>query len=309
MSYTVNPLNYSEIEKYVYEYSKDAQRKIIISKRCFVIDSCAIEYFKKKNRVEKFAEYLKFNGISLIVFRTILMELSGDRGVLDAGQINFFRILASFEVETFLLYEEDLFSLLSIYTSKQKINEFLKRAVLCVKGPVGTLNRFLETNNNIKNAIVRQSQNAGDELFSSFWKGFRQSKVHKDDLGEIACAICIHILANMEDINKYKYVFSTEDKAAITIMHKVINNCREYQASDNKNLIGIATSSKIIEEMYNNNILKTSAEIENFCAPYTDTTRIKATIKGQFDIELREISFTITDFVSFIVNKEGIIFC
>jgi hypothetical protein len=61
-----------------------------------------------------------------------------------------------------------------------------------------------------------------------------------------------------------KYIFVTEDKRAISILAKVINNQRKYNTSSNKDLIGVSTSAKIIEEMYRAEILISKEDIESF---------------------------------------------
>ncbi len=47
MSYTTIPFNYDEIAGYIYEYSEESLRDILVAKRCYIIDTCSIEFYKK----------------------------------------------------------------------------------------------------------------------------------------------------------------------------------------------------------------------------------------------------------------------
>ena len=309
MSYTTAPSNYSEINSYIFEYSEETVRRIINAKHCYIIDTCSIEFYKKENRVEAFAEFVKQTNGSIIVFRTILMEMCGDRGAPDRLHIDFFKCLYESGVEVFVLYEENIFGILNAYTQKSEIGRFFKNAVLCVKGPVGLLKDFLDTNSDIMHKIVSPTVSFNEELFVLFWNKLRGIKKHKDSLGEVVCAICIHMLANMEDINKFKYIFTTEDKPSITVLAKVINNQRKYNTTSNKDMIGVATSAKIVEEMFQKGILASKEDIESFYMPFNEQTRIKVTVKKKYDIKLREISFTVSEFAEFIVENEGAVLC
>ena len=309
MSYTTTPSNYSEIKSYISEYSEETVRCIINAKHCYIIDTCSIEFYKKENRVESFAEYVKQTNGTIIVFRTILMEMCGDRGALDRLHIDFFKCLYESGVKVFILYEENILGILNAYTQRSEIGRFLKNAVLCVKGPTGLLRNFLDANSDIMHKIVSPTVSFSEESFSQFWNELRGIKKHKDSLGEVVCAICIHMLANMEDMNKFKYIFTTEDKPSITILAKVINNQRKYNTTLNKDMIGVATSAKIVEEMFQKGILASKADIESFYKPFNDQTRIRATVKKKYDVQLSIISLTVSEFAEFIVENEGSVLC
>lgn len=309
MSYTVTPSNYDAIASYVIEYGEEALRGIITAQHCYIIDTCSVEFYKKENRVKTFVEYVKQTNGCVIIFRTILMEMCGDREAVDDLQIGFVKHLYDAGINVYVLYEEAVYQILNAYTSKAQVAMFFKYAVLCVKGPAGLLNIFLNDNQELMRSITAKGSNIDEVFFSQFWSKLRQIKEHKDNLGEVVCAICIHMLANMEDINKFKYIFTTEDKPAIKILSRVINNHRQYQTSSNDSKIGAATSTKIVEEMYRMGIMTSIEDITAFYEPFNSDTRIKATVKGRFDIEPRERSFTVDEFAEFVVGAEGNVFC
>ncbi len=308
MSYTITPSNYDDIINYIAEHNEETLKGIITAKRCYIIDTCSVEFYKKDNRVGFFAKFVKEEDACIIIFRTILMEMCGDRGSLDQYHIEFIKKLSEEGVKIYILHEEDLFGILSAYTQKGEIGKFFKIAVFCVKGSSGLLNTFVENNEEIKRSIISPINMLGEEYFKHFWTELRHIKKHMDNLGEVVCAICIHMLANMEDINKFKYIFATEDKQAITILGKVISNQKVHNASSNKDMIGVSSSSKIVEEMYKKKILASKEDVEKFYIPFDDQTRIKAIVKGKYDIETKEISFTVPEFAAFIVEDEGIVF-
>lgn len=309
MSYTTIPSNYNEIAGYIYEYSEESLRDILVAKRCYIIDTCSIEFYKKENRINAFVELIKNTTGSLIVFRTILMEMCGDRGLFDELQIEFFKRLYDANIKVYILYEDDVYRILTAYTNKQQIGEFFKNAIKCVKGPAGLLNNFLTENAQLIRPIVSSSATIDEAFIVNFWSELRQYKQHKDNLGEVACAICIHMLANMDDINKYKYIFTTEDRPAISILARVIKNQRDKGTSSNKELIGVATSPKLVEEMYKQNILTSKEDIEAFYMPLGEAARIKAFVMEKFDIAPRERSFTVSEFAEFVVRDEGVVAC
>ena len=109
--------------------------------------------------------------------------------------------------------------------------------------------------------------------------------------------------------SKYKYIFTTEDRPAISILARVIKNQRDKGTSSNKELIGVATSPKLVEEMYKQKILTSKEDIEAFYMPLGEPARIKAFVMDKFDVAPRERSFTVSEFAKFIVRDEGVVAC
>lgn len=302
MSYTANPSNINLISSLIKQYNSETQKELIMATRCFVIDTCSFEFYKKENRRDAFAQYIKVSDACIIVFRTILMELAGDNGVLQQDHIDFFEHLFNAGVSVYVLYEEDIFDLLQIYTDNKSINRFLKHAVLCIKQPTGIVNNLLEKEASLKNKIIQVDNTSDITLYDSFFQSLRAEKRHEDNLGEIACLICIHILANMEEINAYKYVFLTEDRDAVILTKKVIHNSRRHRSGDTE-MIGTLRFPSVIEKMYKTKILNKDKDVEDYMHGYNGN--IKMLIKTEYVPEVSDVSLSFEDFVKFICHGEG----
>ena len=301
MSYVVTPSNYDACVDYIQEYCTEVQKKIITSSRVYVLDACAIQRYMHSNRADYFAQYVSYNNGCVIIFRTILMELSGDRACLEEEQINFIKTLHLKDIDVFLLFEEDLKELLQVYTDNGRINNFLRYAVQCVNGQTGAVHDFLDNHDRIRNELFNNSSDLSPDFYKLFWTEFRSTKKHGDNLGEYACAICIHIMAEMEDNNMYKYIFITEDKPAIGILSRVIRNIR---INNGKDLIGCATSARIAERMYTCGIIADAKGIKDFLKPVPDA-RIKANVIDSYAVEPEARNFTIEEFAEYICNGKG----
>ena len=304
MAYVSNPSNFHSIEKYIQTYNSETQAKVIKSPRCFVMDTCSIEFYKKVERPSIFAKYVNKNNGAVIIFRTVLMELAGDEGKLDQLQIAFFQTLSEAGVDIFVLYEEDIFTLLQVYTDNKNINKFLKYAVLCVKRPTGILEALFDNNNELKRSILTAESNSSGSIYSDLFNALRDEKKHEDDLGEIACLVCIHVLSNMEELTPYKYVFLTEDRTAVILASKVRHNALRHSTSSVK-MIGIARFPTVIERMYHKGILKNAEDIVSFLGTYEG--HIIISVKGEYDTDVTEKSYTVEEFAKFVCDEEGFV--
>lgn len=302
MAYMENPSNFDLINSLVKTYDANVQREIIKARRCFVIDACSFEFYKKVHRREAFTEYIKANNACVVIFRTILMELAGDNGLLEEEQIDFIEYLFRAGVSVYVLYEEDIFALLQIYTDNKSINQYLKHAVLCIKQPTGIINNLFSKNESLKSLIVHADRNSDASIYQQFFQNLRGEKQHEDNLGEIVCLICIHIMANMEEMNPYKYVFLTEDTTAVILAKKVIHNSRRHRSGDTE-MIGTVRATNVIEKMYKMSILKDAKEIEAFLDKYPGNVRVL--IKVEYEPEVKDESLSIKDFAKFICEGEG----
>ena len=86
------------------------------------------------------------------------------------------------------------------------------------------------------------------------------------------------------------------------VLSKAINNARKNNDCD---LIGGATSSKVIQEMYAFDIIKTKDEIKAFLEPHH--SEIKAWVVDSYALEPVWKTFAIEEFVEYIIQDTGTI--
>ena len=72
-------------------------------------------------------------------------------------------------------------------------------------------------------------------------------------------AICGHMLANVPEIQNYKYIVMTEDKGAIRLINKTQKNIWDYLR---KKTITAVTTVALGQKMYLENIISTSDQVE-----------------------------------------------
>ena len=304
MPYTATPANLCEINEYIIEYGDNVAEEIVRSPKCFILDTCSVQFYMNNNRSGSLGKYILKKQGCVVLFRTILMEMAGEKGELDENQICFIRGLSRLGIKVFLLFEEDIFKIMQIYTDNSEINSFLKYAILCVMGSTSLLDFVLSKQYKIVKYLNSEALGTVSDFYKEFWTTFRACKKSKDNMGELACIICIHIMANMEDINQAKYMFLTEDKPAVAILSKAILNLRKNRNADNR-MIGVGSAQRLVADMYYQGILGSRNDIIEYYGEKQD--RVKVTVKDEFDVVIRVGSFTISEFADYIINKQGYI--
>ena len=304
MPYTVTPANLCEINEYITEYGDNVAEEIVRSPKCFILDTCSVQFYMNNNRGGLLGKYILKKQGCVILFRTILMEMAGEKGELDESQICFIRELSDLGIRIFLLFEEDLFRFMQIYTDISEINGFLRYAIFCVKGSTSLLDFVLSKQSKIVKYLNSEVLGTWNDFYKEFWTTLRSCKKSGDNMGELACIICIHIMANMEDINVAKYMFLTEDKPAVTILSRAISNLRKNRNANNR-MIGVGSAQRFVADMYYQGILGSRNDIIEYYGEKQD--RVKVTVKDEFDVVVRVDSFTISGFADYIINKQGYI--
>lgn len=170
-----------------------------------------------------FAFLNKYHSV-VVITRCILMELASHSGILNQEYIQYIHKMQQAQIKVLILYEEDLFDVLSIcFTTISSINHLLALAIINVKTATGTIQSLLKEDKALRTKIFKD-KNSDNSLYRRFFKAVRQKKEAEDHLGEELIALCVHLLANIPEAQACKYLVLTEDKGAIRLLKKAAKN-------------------------------------------------------------------------------------
>lgn len=303
--YTDTPHNFEEIAPYVVTDTCKIVEIIYQREKCYFYDTCSFRTHANLGQREVFylLQYMKSQSGIIIVTRGILMELASHSGVLNAEYIRYFQWIHEFGIETLLLYEEDLFSVMDVcFTTNAKINEYLSWAVRMFKCPVSTITETLEQNTTLSSQLIKGKGLKSNHIYHIFFETVRKNKESGDNLGEELLAICLHILSHIPGEPDGKFCVITDDKGAVGKIQGLLDEtAKQHQGSR----IGIYSTPKLVQVLYREEILTNREHMQAILNVGTDGNLV---VMGQsiFDIRNREIHLTCSKLVDLILTPNGI---
>ncbi len=280
--YVETPHNFSDISSFVIYDRKQVVQELQCSKRYYFYDACAFRKHVHMIHPEWLFEYIQKTDGVVIITRCILMELGSLSGCLEQDYIDFIKNMHSYGIKILILYEEDLFEVLGeVFSSNTRINEYLGIAVKTVKTMTGTVQSTLKGDTTLMNKVLVFNNVSDKGLYQQFFVSVRNNKEQGDNLGEELVAICVHLLANIPDNYKYKYIVLTEDKGAIGLVNKAIQNSKQYT---HEKMITAYSTPKIAQNMYVENIITNKMQIEEVLSTGLSNPEIKIRGSERYDI-------------------------
>lgn len=293
------PENFEDIKNYIVEEDKSINT-LILSEKLFFYDTCSIVTQSKSIYRKKIIEFiLKVEG-TIILTRTILMELTDNDNLLFRAQVDYFKEIYEYGINIVLLNEEDILAYLNkcIDIKIEDANKLLGQAIINVSKQKGLVYEIKQLNSrNIINRMLDNTGSSRTELYTDFFKYARSMKVSKDNLGEELMFICFIVLSRVPGGKLFFLSNDLNSRAAVIELNNHIENL--YDRREPYQM----TSVSLFYKMYKDGIIKHKETMKEM---FDNTTvgNIKAYYMGKYDIELRFKSFEKDELIEKIFTED-----
>ncbi len=301
--YLDNPHNFDQIAPYIILDQMNAAQEILMADKCFFYDACS---FRKHVHIQKTENLFRFFNLQkgiVIITRGILMELASGSGYLNLEFIVYIKRMYMAGLKVLVIYEEDLFEVLSMcFSANEKINVLLSWAVKNVKRPTGTIERTLKEDKILLNEVIKNVAK-DSRLYTRFFQKVRCNKEAGDDLGEELLAVCVHILANLPEKQQFKYIVLTEDKGAVGLIGKVRKDVSLYGKPD---AFSAMTTNKLAQRLYEEKIIDKKEQVEEILSAGAAGMMVKIFASEKYDLEPKEKTMTCSELAEKIAASDAI---
>lgn len=301
--YVENPHNFNEIEHDVIQDKEQILQEMLMAGKCYFYDACSFRKHVNMAHPEHLFDFIKANNGVIIITRCIIMELASHSGVLNTEYIDYIKSMGAAGVKVLVIYEEDVYEVLSqCYSSNVKINDCLSWAVKAVKRHTSTIEATLQADKSLLRDIMNGNVMEGN-LYKRFFQSVRSNKESEDNLGEELIAICVHLLANIPDIQSYKYIVLTDDKGAIGLINKASKNVYEHME---KYAFSALTTARLAQRLYEESIISGKNQVEEILALGLADDTIKVIGSEEYDLDMKEKVMTCSELADKIMTPNGI---
>ena len=302
--YKETPLNFQDIEPYVIQDKEQIVRKIITAQRCYFYDTCSFRRHAHLPNPQYWFDYIKNDNGIVIITRCILMELASHSGILNSEYIDYIKEMNTSGVEILVIYEENLFDILSVcFSANECINNFLHYTVRNVKTATGTISETLKNDVLLKQEILVKENVSDGSLFTRFFKEVRSNKESGDNLGEELLVVCVHMLSNIPENFKYKYIIVTDDKGAIGLVKKAMKNADELQKP---HLFSAFTTTRIAQLLYTDRLISQKAQVEEILSVCVSDGKVPFLGTEEYDLEIKEKKMTCDELAQKIMTENAV---
>lgn len=297
------PDNFAEIAAYVITETEEIVKEIILAEKCYFYDTCAFRNHMMIANPEYIYKYIKKMGGIVIITRCILMEMCSNNNRLWDEHITYIRNMSQYGIKVLVIYEEQVVNVLNTcYSGISQINGMLSFAVRAVKSKTGTIETVLSKNPVLKKELIVFYENQDSSLAERFFREVRMNKASEDNLGEELIAVCVHMLANIREVIRYKYIVLTDDKGAITLLGKTMHNVEQHIE---RQCISGVTTAKLCWLMVQERILSEKEQVQNIIAAGNAGETIKVYCSGVFELSPNEKTMRTDEFAEKLINHSG----
>lgn len=252
------PSNFADFEKYLIYEQEELVKAYFLSENYFFYDTCSILHHSNSNQRQFIINFLINKSATIIITRTVLMELTANSFKLHPTQIQYLKELYDNGLKVLLINEEMILDCLkeALTITIEDANRLLGYAVKEVSKFKTITNDIL---NNIHPAIsakLRGPDPGKVELFSDFFQFARSKKTQGDSLAEELILICIIVLTKFP--RNCKYIIISDDHRAI---YQVITINRYIKQRHNVPVPFQLTTVSLLDRMYKENIIVSKDDI------------------------------------------------
>lgn len=305
-TYTENPGNFCEIEAFVETQIKEMKSIFFSAERVFFYDACSFQRHSNLADKEKniLIRYFKESGIVIFISRCILMELASDQHKLTEEYIELFKAMNGAGVKVVIFNEEYTYDILSeCFSTNEKINEYLMRAVRTVKSPVSTIEGTLKADKKLTSEVIEGKNLKSSDLYQRFFAAVRGNKEHEDNLGEELISICVHILSYLPGVYDGKLCVLTDDKGTVGKIGSVMRRTNPHNRGAR---IIVFSTPKLVQHMFQEHVEISEDEMLNLISQGA-SGNIVVMGTTAFDLKVDEkISMTSRELVQKIMEPNGI---
>ena len=301
--YTEHPLNYSELKPYISEETACLATSLQKQQKLFFYDACALRKHAALSRPDPLISFFQKNACVVVITRSILMELASTGQTLQSGCISYIRALHGAGIMVVVIYEEDIFSLLEhCYSSTLQINTFLFRAVSVTKLATGAIESTLNNTPFLfQNLFVNLT--ADRNLFRLFFSSVRRNKEPDDNLGEELLTVCVHLLANLPSCRNYQFIVLTEDKGALFLINKALQNSYTHLK---QHRFSAVTTPRLAQHLYSNGILSTQEQVQKLLSANLQGDSIGILGSGPYHLAPQRMTLSPAELAQKIISPDAL---
>ncbi|MBU5485743.1 transposase [Clostridium sp. MSJ-11] len=303
--YTEIPFNFNDFKNYLVVNKVEVIKCIFNSEKCFFYDTCSIQHHSNSKNRKYIIDYLKSKNATIILTRTVLMELSPNSFEVNEVQIEYFKELYNNGVKILLFDEEYVYDCLKEVFSKsnEELNLLLGYAVKEVSKHKGKVYQILEGMDTSLKVKIKGNNPGKLELFSRFFNEARSNKQEHDSLAEELIFICIIILTSIPYLaDDIKYIFFSNDLATRS---KVIQLVDYILKNHNKREPYQLTTATMVYKMHRESILNSKEEMIEIMSSTYGIGNANIYYVGEYDITQVNGKFTLEEIVDKIINDNG----
>lgn len=295
------PDNWNELDPYISK--KKISEEIFRKKKCFFYDTCSFRYHANidKEGMYRILAYVKAQDGIFIITRCVLMELASSSGVLNTEYIQYCQKIREYGIDLYVIYEEELFQIMEMcFSTNVSINKFLVWSVRMMKGPVSTITRTLNEDEELYDIVIKGRNLNSKEVYHKFFSSVRTNKEAGDNLGEELLGICLHILSQLPGEDDGKFCIITDDKgAAGKIDGLFVKTNRQFQG---KRII-IFSTPKLAQLLYTEKYI-TDKDILTAILKFGRSGNIKVLGTQIYDLRSNEISLSYEELTDQIMSRK-----
>lgn len=289
--YKDTPENFNDIEPYVSINSEDVVKRLIQSEKCYFYDTCSFRKHMIIDQPESIFDYVKQTNGVVVITRCIIMELCSNDNKLWVEHIEYIKKMHQSGLYVIVMFEEDFMDVLNFcFTGVTTTNGMLSIAVKHAKSKTGTVEKILSIDSALKKELLVDDTNSDKTLAKRFFGKVRLNKTSEDNLGEELISICVHMLSNIREEKANKYIVLSDDKGAITLLGKTMQNVEKYMGM--KCITGV-TTAKLCWLIENNLHFSSKEQIENILG--NPDENIKVYCSEEYELMPSEKTFKVSE--------------
>jgi len=296
--YKDTPKNFNDIEPYVSINSEEVIKRLIQSEKCYFYDTCSFRKHMIIEQPKSIFDYVKQTNGVIVITRCIIMELCSNDNKLWAEHIEYIKKMHQNGLYVIVIFEEDIMDVLNFcFTGVTTTNGMLSIAVKHAKSKTGTVEKILSIDSALKKELLVDDTNSDKTLAKRFFEKVRLNKTSEDNLGEELISICVHMLSNIREEKANKYIVLSDDKGAITLLGKTMQNVEKYIGM--KCITGV-TTAKLCWLIENTLHFSNKEQIENVLG--NPDENIKVYCSEEYELMPSEKTFKVSELAQKLID-------
>lgn len=298
------PSNFDDFKDYLVCDKVEVLKDILAREKCFFYDTCSIQHHSNSDNRQYIIDYLKSKKATIILTRTVLMELSANSFDIHLVQIQYFKELHKNGIKVVLFNEEYVYDCLKEVFNKnnEELNLLLGHAVKEISKHKGKTYQILNDMDKDLAIKIKGSNPGKSQLFTTFFEEARSKKEEHDSLAEELIFICIIILTSIPYLSdNIKYIFFSNDLATRTKMIALVEYIFKHHRKKESYQLTTAT---MVYKMYKENILINKEKMVEIMRSTYSLSNANIYYVGEYDITLVSGKFTCEEIVDKIIDEK-----
>ncbi|MTI67413.1 MAG: transposase [Firmicutes bacterium] len=293
------PSNFKEIKDYITHDKKKVIDFYFDGDKYFFYDTCSILHHSNSSKREYIIKYLKKKDATIIITRTVLMELTSNYFQIHPIQINFIKELYQSGLKVLLFDEEFIIDCLKemLNITNEEANLLLGYAIKEVNKSKGIIREIVDSMEKSFRSKILGNNPGNVPLYDEFFQYARSKKKQGDSLAEKLMFICIIVLTR---IPLGKYILLSDD---LRIRSNVISINKYLKDKHKVKEPFQLTTPALIYRMYKDSIITLRDDMLDILSS-SFSGNVNVFYVGEYDIEQEYHSFNKEELIDCLINEK-----